>query len=270
MTVPVIILCLYSAKTISRNRAWKDNFTLSTTDVLTSRNSAKANFEAGLQLFIKVTNPDNDFEAKQRDEYCENAIRFFKRSIELFPYHNTSFEMLSELCFDCYQDIVQSVQFYTKGLQSNSIQNDSLSKKSIIFSRIIAVLSESEQVITTSEETIRALDELLKVQPDIGEVWFLKGVIFGKYMRNTEMALINLEQALILDFPKTALFYEYLGSSYGLSGNYLKAVQYLLKAVELGTDDFNTFLKLGVLYKELGNRDEADYYIKKAKQLNNK
>ena len=47
----VLVFIGYSAKSITRNRAWKNDFTLFTTDVLTSANSAKSNCSAGGKLW---------------------------------------------------------------------------------------------------------------------------------------------------------------------------------------------------------------------------
>ncbi|MFO7789103.1 MAG: hypothetical protein R6V32_00895, partial [Bacteroidales bacterium] len=67
----VIVMGLYSVKTIARNQAWKDDFTLFTTDVQTSDRSAKSNTSAGGKLLEKA----KTLKDKQKaDEYVDQAI----------------------------------------------------------------------------------------------------------------------------------------------------------------------------------------------------
>jgi protein O-mannosyl-transferase len=49
VSVLALILFAYSAKSISRNRAWKDNWTLTTTDITHAMNSARAHYSLGDQ-----------------------------------------------------------------------------------------------------------------------------------------------------------------------------------------------------------------------------
>jgi len=78
--------------------------------------------------------------------------------------------------------------------------------------------------------------------------------------------LINLEKAFALDFPKTAKFYADSGIAYTISGNYEKAILYLLKALESGFDDYDIYMNLEVSYRKLGDMDHANFYRAKANE----
>ena len=262
-----IVLCLYSVKTITRNRVWKDNFTLVTTDVKTSKNSAVGNNAAGSQYLQKAIYPNNHDETQQRNSYCDEADQYFKRALQLFPHHVETIIHLGNLYFDCYRDIAQSLHYFAMAIPYNTIKTNAAINSSKQVLNITPILLDENQINSTPEEIIRSCDELLKVQPSIGEALYVKGVIYGKYLNNFELALINLEQALSMDFPKTATFYEYLGVAYGFSGNLSKAIQYLLKAVESGTNDHNTYINLGVIYRQLGDMENANLYTSKGNEM---
>ena len=265
--VAVTILCLYAAKTISRNSVWKDNFTLLTTDVRTSKNSAAGNNAAGSQYLQKAIYPDNHNEAQLRNDYCDEAAQYFKRALQLFPHHVDATINLGNLYFDCYKDVAQSLHYFAMVIPYNTIRTNTVIHSSKQVLNATLTLLDEKQINSTPEEIIRSCDELLIVQPNIGEAFYVKGVIYGKYLNNFELALINLEQALSMDFPKTANFYEYLGVAYGFSGNLSNSIQYLLKAIELGSEDYNTYINLGVIYRQLGDMDNANLYTSKGNEM---
>ena len=260
-----IVLSLYSVKTITRNRVWKDNFTLFTTDVQTSRNSAKGNYEAGFHYLAKAVSPDNKDEALRRNENCEQAAQFLLRTIQLYPQYLMAYENLCILYYDCYRDVAKSIQYFTMSQQlqrSNFITNFPIQMLNEIPS-----LLEKNQISSSTEALLQSLNELLHVRPDIGEAWYVTGVIYGS-LNNIEGALVHLEHALSMDFPKTSKFYEYLGTAYGIAGDNPKALRYLLKAVELGASDLIIYHNIGTIYQSLGDRDKADLYLKKAQECN--
>ena len=266
IAVTVILLCLYSIKTIQRNKVWKDNFTLYTTDVKTSKNSAKGNYQAGLSFMYKAINPEDK---NKIPIYCYEADRYFKKALLLYPQYIDAIIQLGVI-HAINGDITQSLQYMTIVQQHETTINQRTDKitKDILNMTIIRL--DNKRLISTPEEIIQACDLLLKIRPDIGEAFFLKAVVYGKLLNNIELSLLNFEQALVMDFPKNEIFYECLGAVYGIAGNYDNALQYLLKAVELGTDSMDTYSNLGVIYEELGDMDNARLYIQKSRDMSNR
>jgi len=259
--VLIIILSLYSVKTISRNRVWKDIFTLHTTDVKTSKNSAKGNFEAGLAIL----NATYKNEAQRKDKLCGEALQYLKRAVELHPKYAEANEALAILYFDCYRDVAKALRCCAMTLHRRT----GLMSAKFILSQIVELLHKN-QIATTPEEIIQLCDELLKVKPDLGEAYYAKGVIYYIYLDNEKLSLLNIEKADALDLLKTVDYYNYTGIIYGASGNYEKAVQFLLKAIELGSTDYTTYINLGMTYQQLGDMDNAKFYLKKGNEIKEK
>ena len=268
IAVSGIILCLYSAKTIHRNRVWKDDFTLFTTDVKTSKNSAKANYLASIQYVQKAISSDSDDDAQKRRAYCEEAVQLLIHAVQLYPQYMDALTMLGELYLDFYSDVAESLHYYTTVLQIDTTTGMVDYIRNILY--MTPALLDENQVSSTPREIIRACDALLKVEPDIGEAYYLRGLIYGKYLNNVEEAVAQFEQAFSMDFEKTARFYEDMGTVYGLYGDLSMAIQYLLKAVELGTDSYTTYLNLGMVYQWLGDVVNADLYTTKGYAMRNK
>jgi len=260
--VLIIILCLFSVKTISRNMAWKNNLTLYTTDVKTSKNSAKGSYLLGQELLLTAVYPRNEHDAQKKDGLCDDAAKYLKRSIELYPRHVEAIKQFGFLHIDCYKDVARCLHYCTVALWYDISMYSSIAT---ILQQVCDL--DEHYVVSNPDEILQSCDQLLELEPNFGEVYYIKGIIYGKHLNDIELSLVNLEKALSLDFPKPAKFYAYLGTSHAMSANYEKALQYLLKAVEIGTSDYNTYRNIGTIYEILGDMDNANLYMKKGAEI---
>ena len=74
---------------------------------------------------------------------------------------------------------------------------------------------------------------------------------------------------LLSNNPKETFLMKLLSHIYFLMEDYQKAVETSLKILELDPNDFDSINNIGSYNVQLENFDEAQRYIKKAKQLNN-
>jgi len=270
IAVLALVLGLYSAKTISRNRVWKDNFTLITTDVKTSKNGAMANNHAGHSYLMKARYPDNSDEARQKNEYCEKATQYLLHAVQLDTQYIAAHENLGYLYLNCHRDVALSIHYFTKLYQLQAQRINAKIDFHVDALNVIPALLNENQITSTPEAIIQSLDDLLNVRPDIGEAWYVRGVIYGQRLNNIEMAIMNFERALSMDFHKTEEFYVNIGVAYAKAENYSKSIQYLLKAEELGGNAPIIYYNLGVIYHRLGDSDKSDFYIRKLNEMRNK
>jgi len=267
MGILTFVLCLYAAKTISRNRVWKDNFTLFTTDVKTSKNGAMANNHAGMVYMLKAMNPDDSDEAQRRNEYCEKATQYLLHAIQIDTLYLAAHESLGYLYLNCHRDVAQAIHYFTKLHQLQAQRINAKIFYHVEALNIIPALLQANQITSTPEAIIQSLDELLNVRPDIGEAWYVRGIIYGQCLNNIDMALLNFERALYMDFHKTEDFYVNIGVAYAKAEYYARSLQCLLKAEELGGNNPITYFNLGVIYQKLGESEKAEFYFQKGKSL---
>ena len=78
---------------------------------------------------------------------------------------------------------------------------------------------------------------------------------------------IRRHQLVIKDHPDNALAHYHLGFSYGLMGEHQQELAEYHDAIDLGLDDWQLFLNLGLLYLEAGNAHEAMQVLKLATLL---
>jgi Tfp pilus assembly protein PilF len=86
-TVTSLVLVAFAFKTVSRNAAWKDSYSLYEADYPTSPNCAKLNYHRALE--INNNGMDEDKNNVVDPKMIEDAIKAYTRTIELYPeYHD--------------------------------------------------------------------------------------------------------------------------------------------------------------------------------------
>jgi len=115
------------------------------------------------------------------------------------------------------------------------------------------------------------INELLRKHPNNTDILNTK-VYFLQYLNKKEEALDTIK-TLIEKEPNKAMFHDTYGEMLMNMQEYDKAAEEFLNAVELEPYDwftFQTYVKLGICYKELGDHEKAEEYLKKGKDLTNK
>ncbi len=83
LSICASILLAYGFKTIDRNAAWKDNYTLYTTDIENCSNSARCQYYYGLGLMkekaVKLA------EGPEKTALIQKATEAFTHAISLYP-----------------------------------------------------------------------------------------------------------------------------------------------------------------------------------------
>ena len=308
ITLLIIILSLYSAKTISRNSAWKNDLILFSTDVKTSKNSAKSNCSAGgkilelaksmkindnkidknnLEYAILYLKPDtkklpnlndstilNDTYKAIHSDLCQKSIDYLERSKKIYPQYSDALMLLANVYFEKDYNIVKCFQNYAISLKYNGYNK-------IIKNNIKSIVINSKSIFTKKKPAVEEFlsiikysDEILALIPNFGELYYLKGVIYGMYMNDLSNSLQNLETAekLIPEAEKFAELYRDLGVATGIIKNYQKSIIYLEKALQLDSTEANnyqTYINLAISYNSIGDVANYQKYMQMAEKAKN-
>lgn len=92
--VALLVVVPFSLLTIARNRVWKDNFTLATTDVETSSDSAFAHGNAARELLIAAR---GSRDPRQRRDFEARALAHVERALEIHPRYEWALRTLAHL-----------------------------------------------------------------------------------------------------------------------------------------------------------------------------
>ena len=104
---------IYGAGTFNRNWAWKDNFTLFTTDIKTSKNSAKLRNAVAGELLNRYGNAPV---AQRNQASLTESVTHLKEAIRIHPNYKNAYLLLGN-AHNYLQKYEESIQYYNKALQ---------------------------------------------------------------------------------------------------------------------------------------------------------
>ncbi len=265
----IIILGSYSFKTIDRNKAWKNDLTLFTTDVKTSYNSAKSNCSVGGKLIEEAQKPINKNNKTTHDSLVTQSMVFLERALEIYPEYIDALNLLGNAHFEHNYNIHRTLHYYSKILKLRPYHSLAYGNSRIVLQASTGLLNANETVSKPSE-IISACEELINVLPNFGEAYHIMGIMYGKYSENKlDSAIFYLEKANQCNFKKDASFYRDLGVAYGLSGQFRPALENFLKSLELDSNDYQTYYNVGLTFQQLGDMQKANTYFAKAQEIQN-
>ena len=150
--IPLIILLpvlgLYSFKTIDRNKAWKDDFTLYETDVKTSINSTHSTHSYGKALFVKAeVLKDKAEQARMID----TAIVYLDKSFHINPNDQNVNYLLGKIYGKYKNDLNKSIYYLNNAANLNPDHFESANDLGIVY----AMSGQSGKAIEIWEKTLK-------------------------------------------------------------------------------------------------------------------
>lgn len=248
--IPVVII--YSFKTINRNQDWKDNYTLFTTDIKTSPNSAKGNTIVGETFYKKAKDTEDKTLSEQ---YLKKAVPFLQKALKIHPGYEGAWILLGDAYRDlgdyekaekCFKEVVRIKPFSYNGNY----------KLGVLYGKYLGQY----------EKSLKYLEKAYKIEPANNEVVFALGTIHVFSKININKGIYYLRKSIELE-PQNAESYKNLGGAYFYNEQYQEALQMFLKANELNPDNYAILTNIRITYKQLGNEQKSHTYLKKARSI---
>lgn len=284
----LLVVVLYSVKTISRNPAWENDYVLFTTDVKTSTKSAKVNVSAGGKSYEKSLSTKNDAE---REQLLTDAERYIRRGLELYPNYSAGWVLLGNVYLE-RKDYSNAAQFYANSLQINPKQGEALKKYAfagvqlglkdqyaqaeVVFRHLLKLEPENdEHLIHLADQLSRLnrkdtalvmMENLISRRPDYGDAWSKIGEIYGRAFNDLKKSEEALLKAYQLD-AKNPSTLENLGIVYGFTNRFQLSVDFFKKALAIDTVNTRMMQNLSNTYRLMGNSKAADSLLQKATAL---
>ncbi len=250
----LIILCLFSAKTIARNRDWKDNFTLFTHDVKISKNSAKGNCTAGGALLEQAQKVRDE---GKKQEYLQRSIAHLNTALEIYPNY-----------IDALLLIGNAHYHYNKNYNSIFLAYENLfmlaPKYDLAYSNLNSMLAEEKD----AEVRKKGYQLILKYRHNDFDANYQLGSTYGKMLNQFDSAHIYLSQAVQIR-PESKLANRDLGVACALTGKFKESLRYFEKVLEIDPTDPANYINLGITYQNLGNSEKAAELFREAEKLKN-
>ncbi|MEM1327804.1 MAG: tetratricopeptide repeat protein [Bacteroidota bacterium] len=225
LKVPLLIVGLlfvgYAAKSFTRNFVWKDNFTLFTTDVHHSPNSAKVRNAAAGALLEKAATIANE---QERNRMAREALEYANKAIEIHPSYKNAY-LLKGNAHNYLREYDASILAYEYALQLDPDYADAIKNLGITYRE--AGRYHGEQ-LRDAAQSISYLERGLAMTPQDVEVLRLLGIAYGVSGR-PDKTVEFLERALTLSPQNASILYN-LSAAYGQLGQPEKAQTYFDRA----------------------------------------
>lgn len=257
--VLIIILIPYSAKTISRNKAWKDYFTLYSNDIKYLEKSVKANdlFASELlkQVNLDIHNKTKDI--AENKEKIQLAIKHYKQALKVYPEHYSSLNNLGLIYFVLFKQYDVAIMYFEKAIKTNPRKKD-MTYFNLAYS--YEMLNNYPQAIKYYKEAININPVFIRAKSNLANLYYKIGDFETSVKINEEIMKIDNN----IDIP-----YINIGNYYLMKSDTITAISYMEKASEKYPPNYNLCMNLSRYFKQKGNLKKAEYYYDKAIKADN-
>jgi tetratricopeptide (TPR) repeat protein len=224
MAIGGLVILALGAKTVSRNAAWKDNFTLFTTDIKTVPNSAKLRNATGGELVAQSLKPEN---AARKNEMLREAVGHLTEAMKIHPGYKNPLLIMGN-AYNYLQEYEASIQAYEQALKLDPDYTEAQNNLAITYRQAGQFFGEKKGDI---QKAFTYLNKAYELNPNEYETLRLLGVANG-VSGNSAKAIEFFTKALERE-PKLAAAHYNLASAYGNAGQVDKAQEFMAKAREL-------------------------------------
>ncbi len=168
----------FAWKTVDRNRVWKDNLTLFTSDVQHAPNSAKLRNSAGGELIAASLLPEN---TDRKEAMIREAIGHLEIATGIHPTYKNAYLLLGN-AFNYLEQYEQSVESYQTALTLDPTYPDALTNLFLTLRQAGRYYGEQKNDLGRS---LMYLRQALELQPEDYETLRLLGIASGISGDNT-------------------------------------------------------------------------------------
>lgn len=250
--VALVPLICFAVLSINRSFAWKDNYTLFTTDVRTSGNSIKGLMAGGGMLIERaITLPDS----QEKTTLLNQSIEYLEKGIRLLPSELNNYRLLGQAYLERDGINQESLNAYKEVFNQNPGDSYTIRNVEIIV---------SDQRYPAQNRLNFGLN-FVQDMPASGILHFQLGTIYGQSLGDITNSLLYLKRAVDIS-PDNLDYLKNYGTALAISGDYQGSVDYFLQAINLSPNDKQALSGLALSYQNLGQLEEAQYYRSLANQ----
>lgn len=226
--LPGLLLLLFcvglSAKTILRNQAWKDNFTLFTTDIKISKNSAKLRNAVGGELITQYHDVED---IGLRESKLREAIGHLSEAIRIHPTYKNAYLLLGNAYYYLHE-FEASIQSYQRALELDPGYEEAIRNLGITYRDGGKFYGEQRGNLA---KALQYLNQALRYMPKDYETLRLLGVANGMG-GNSQQAIDYFQRAAEAN-PEAADAWYNLGTAHLAAGNLEEGTAFRQKAISM-------------------------------------
>lgn len=209
-----IIFSLYSYKTIDRNKAWKDSYTLYKTDVDYLDKSFKANMLYGTMAIYQI--PNN---MDKKDELYQTGEKYLKRAMQIYPKVPSVWNNYARI-FQYYYQIEDSALYY-------------YNQARIIDSTYYAAFYNLGDIYFMKKDYNSAIYFFKKsIDLNPGNEYGYNRLLSTYFKKNDTDKAFEIGDKYMKKFPQSPVPYEIIGNFYSTLADSVDAVKYWNSALK--------------------------------------
>ncbi|MCO6489630.1 MAG: tetratricopeptide repeat protein [Phaeodactylibacter sp.] len=219
-----IVSLAYAVRTVLRNPAWKDNYTLFTTDIQYSPNSAKLRNAVGGELVtqsLAVQDPN------QKRNMLTQAVGHLQQALRIHPNYKNAYLLLGN-AYNYLQEYEKSIEAYKNALAIDPGYAEAQRNLGITYKDAGQFFGEKQGDLS---KAVRYLEQAREIMPNEYEVLRLLGVAHG--IRGDRVEAMEYFTLATQADPGNARGWYDLGTAHYNLGNTALGDQYRQKAYEL-------------------------------------
>ncbi len=205
----------WSVEVVTRNRVWADDLTLFSTDVQTSPQSARIQYDLGLAL-VRDEYPRQAGDAHRGSPVLLEATSHLRSAIQIAPDYADAYNELGV----AYQHLQQYDQALTAFERAVALDRDN--------PRFLNNLGVCDLALARYPEAVTALARALQIAPRDGNAWLNLGTAYGS-SGDFENSIKALLEAAALQ-PSNPVVYRNLAVTYRRMGRIDEADRYQARA----------------------------------------
>jgi len=215
-----IVILLFSAKTITRNSVWKDNYTLFTTDIETSKNSIKLLNAVGAETAVQAAKKQNE---TIRNQELQKSVPYLLKAVELHPTYKNAYLQLGNV-HNYLKQYDKSIQYYQQVLKLDPDDQNGFNNLGITYREAGKYYGEQGNM----QKAMTYLKQAQEMRPDDYEVIRLLGVAHGVSGQHQKAVEFFTKAAQLQPNDANALWN--LGNAWFYAGDQAKADEYKSRA----------------------------------------
>ena len=200
----LITLSAFSYKTITRNAAWKNNFTLFQTDVKLAPNSAKLRNAAAGSLMAKYESVPA---SPAKNDVMDEAIEHLKVALHVHPNYKNA-HLLKGNAHLYKNEFDQAIISYNNALRLDPTYREAKNNLQITYRSAGRFYGEKENDL---DKSLIFLKQAYELNPDDSETIRLLGVVYG--VKGTHTKAIEYFNKLVERSPKNVEYLKMLANA---------------------------------------------------------
>ncbi|MEP7195264.1 MAG: tetratricopeptide repeat protein [Saprospiraceae bacterium] len=220
------VLVLFSFKVYTRNKDWKDEYSLFSKDVQISKNSIKAHSELAYHLVerIKVTK-----DTLISNALIAEAIPHLQKTVQLYPRHANALYLLGNLNY-LKKDYEKAAESYDKYLELVPTGKEVMRNLQVCYREYGRDLAMNNKEL---DKAVEVLIRAFKLNPNDARLLESLGIAYGA-KEEYALSIEYFNKAIKME-PKNGLLLVNLGNTYYKMGEKNRGSEYIKAAYRLDT-----------------------------------